>query len=158
MGSVIGAGIGAVGSIIGGKQSAKAAKQSAMIQAAAADRAGERALTGYRYLTEGAGAAPMQNYINTGQRALTNQGTTQNLMMDLLGITGYANAGGGGPTQPAAPAPTPQAANSNALPGFMEIAPSVAYGPGGVNNGQVNNAFAGYPPFPPGYGEARSGA
>ena len=111
MGSVIGAGIGAAGSIIGGKQSAKAAKQAAQIQAAAADRAGERALTGYRYLTEGAGAAPMRGYIDAGQRALGNQGQTQNLMMDLLGITGYANNGGGGPN----PAPTPAPAASNAL-------------------------------------------
>lgn len=102
MGSIIGAGIGAVGSIIGGQQSAKAAKQSAMIQAAAADRAGERALTGYKYLTEGAGAAPMRSYIDAGQRALGNQGGVQNMMMDLLGVSGYMNSGGGGPAAPAA--------------------------------------------------------
>ena len=93
MGSII----GGIGSAIGGMASANAAKDAAKIQAAAADRAGERALTGYRYLTEGAGAAPMNNYIQTGQRALNNQSTTQNLMMDLLGVTGY---GAGQRTQP----------------------------------------------------------
>ena len=48
MGGIVGSVIGAAGSIIGGQQSAKAAKQAAQIQAAAQDRAGERALTGYR--------------------------------------------------------------------------------------------------------------
>ncbi len=128
MGSVIGAGIGAVGSIIGGQQSAKAAKQSAMIQAAAADRAGERALTGYKYLTEGEGAAPMKQYINAGTTALGHQGNTQNLMMDLLGITGYENsrngaqtpATGGGGT-PAAGGGAPAAGGSgNAFSHYMQ--------------------------------------
>ena len=93
MGSII----GGIGSAIGASQQASAAKKAAEIQAAAMDRAGERALTGYKYLTEGAGAAPMNNYIQTGQRALNNQSTTQNLMMDLLGVTGYHN---GQTTQP----------------------------------------------------------
>lgn len=128
MGSVIGAGIGAVGSIIGGQQSAKAAKQSAMIQAAAADRAGERALTGYKYLTEGEGAAPMKQYINAGTTALGHQGNTQSLMMDLLGITGYENsrngaqtpATGGGGT-PAAGGGAPAAGGSgNAFSHYMQ--------------------------------------
>ena len=117
MGSVLGPVVGAAGSIIGGMQSADASKKAALIQAAAQDRAGERALTGYKYLTEGAGAQPMNNYINAGQTALTNQGSTQNLMMDLLGISNYANQGGGGPTQPAAPATAPAPAAPNALGG-----------------------------------------
>lgn len=121
MGGVVGSVIGAAGSIIGGQQAASASKKAAMIQAAAADRAGERALTGYKYLTEGAGAKPMQGYIDAGQRALGNQGTTQNLMMDLLGITNYGNQ-----TRPAAPAPAanggggapaPTGAPENNLPG-----------------------------------------
>ena len=128
MGSVIGAGIGAVGSIIGGQQSAKAAKQSAMIQAAAADRAGERALTGYKYLTEGAGAAPMKQYINAGTTALGHQGNTQSLMMDLLGITGYENSRNGAQTPatgggaaPAAGGGAPAAGGSgNAFSHYMQ--------------------------------------
>ena len=34
----------------------------------------------------------MQGYVKAGQTALRNQGTTQNLMMDLLGITKYGNS------------------------------------------------------------------
>lgn len=86
--------IGGIGSAIGASQQASAAKESAAIQAAAMDRAGERALTGYNYLTSGAGAQPMNSYIQSGQAALNNQGTTQNLMMDLLGITDYGNSTG----------------------------------------------------------------
>ena len=138
MGSIIGAGIGAVGSIIGGQQSAKAAKQSAQIQAAAQDRAGERALTGYKYLTEGAGAAPMNNYIQSGQRALNSQGGVQNMMMDLLGVSGYMNTGqggqGGGQSAPA-PAQGPQ-------PNALAQQPGGAGGPplypnAGYNYGQL---------------------
>ena len=149
MGSVIGAGIGAAGSIIGGQQSAKAAKQSAMIQAAAADRAGERALTGYKYLTEGEGAAPMKQYINAGTTALGHQGNTQSLMMDLLGITGYENsrngASGGGAPAPAGPAP---ATGTNAFGGHgmgpgLTPQPSDAYLP-------QNGGFK-PPPFPTWY-------
>ena len=150
MGSVIGAGIGAVGSIIGGQQSAKAAKQSAMIQAAAADRAGERALTGYKYLTEGKGAAPMQGYIDAGQRALGNQGTTQNLMMDLLGITGYGNAqnpaSGGGAPAPAGPAP---ATGTNAFGGGHGMGPGLTPQPSDAYLPQ-NGGFK-PPPFPTWY-------
>lgn len=146
MGSVIGSVIGAGASLIGGQQSAKAAKQSAMIQAAAQDRAGERALTGYKYLTEGEGAAPMRGYIDAGQRALGNQGTTQNLMMDLLGITGYGNAtrpapaaGGGGGEAPAA------GGGGNALTGYMGL--------GGPNSGQgaTGGAFVQADPNAPPY-------
>ena len=143
MGSVIGAGIGAVGSIIGGQQSAKAAKQSAMIQAAAADRAGERALTGYKYLTEGAGAAPMKQYINAGTTALGHQGNTQNLMMDLLGITGYENArnGGGGGT------PAPSNALADAAGGGGRMAPPLYPDPNYDYN-QWGTRNPNPPPFP----------
>lgn len=133
MGSVIGSVIGAGASLIGGQQSAKAAKQSAMIQAAAQDRAGERALTGYKYLTEGEGAAPMKGYIDQGQRALGNQGTTQNLMMDLLGITGYGNA-----QQPPQGQPAPQPAGQPAPQGGQQ--PNALYGYMGLsapNSGAV---------------------
>jgi hypothetical protein len=135
MGSIAGPLIGAGASLIGGAQSASAAKKSAMIQAQAQDRAGERALTGYKYLTEGAGAAPMQGYINSGQRALGQQGTTQNLMMDLLGITGYGNSQGGGGGGGGAPAPAPAAPagggqpNAFAAPGGMPIAGGQGYQP-----------------------------
>lgn len=133
MGGVLGSVVGAAGSIIGGKQSANASKKAAQIQAAAQDRAGERALTGYKYLTEGAGAAPMKGYIDAGQTALKNQGTTQNLMMDLLGITNYGNQ-----RNPAAEAPAAApagAAPTNGLQGYMGLA-----GPGS-GQGATGGAF-----------------
>lgn len=153
MGGVVGSVIGAAGSIIGGQQAASASKKAAMIQAAAADRAGERALTGYKYLTEGAGAKPMQGYIDAGQRALGNQGMTQNLMMDLLGITNYGNQRN--PQQPAA-APS-AAAPVNGLTGYMGLGgPNSGQGPTGgalvpshamqqPTFGPVTNAFTQYP-------------
>ena len=110
MGDIAGSAIGAIGGLIGGQQQASAAKQAAQIQAAAADRAGERALTGFRYMTEGPGAEPMNAYITQGQRALGQQGTTQNLLADLLGVTGYGAA-----SQPQQAAATAQQGPVNAF-------------------------------------------
>lgn len=169
MGAVIGAGIGAVGSIIGGQQSAKAAKQSAQIQAAAADRAGERALTGYRYLTDGEGSGPMKQYIGAGTTALGHQGETQNLMMDLLGITNYENRPGGKPQNALAPAPQQNAGGLDTRPHLyppsnngsydaatgkptLPVAQQTLYSPGGVPLPPpvYGSADAAYRQVPPG--------
>lgn len=84
--------MGGIGGAIGGMMQADAARDAAEIQAQAADRAGQRAMTGYNYLTKGAGAAPMQSYINTGVNALGTQGRVQGTMLELLGLGGDPNA------------------------------------------------------------------
>lgn len=93
--------IGGVMGMMGAQAQADAAKESAAIQAAAMDRAGERALTGYKYLTEGAGAPYSQAYMNTGVNALASQSGVQNSMLGLLGLGQYANVGSQTPTGPA---------------------------------------------------------
>ena len=146
--------IGGIGNYLGAKESAQGAKESAAIQAAAMDRAGERALTGYNYLTSGAGAQPMNNYIQSGQAALRNQGTTQNLMMDLLGITNYANQKAA--QNPAAPAPVDNGgggggAPTNGLTGYMGLGgPNSGQGPtGGAFWTGAHDAASGKPIYSP---------
>lgn len=88
MGDIIGGVIGGVGSLFGSHDQEKA------------DKAGAKAaLTGYNYLTSGAGAAPENSYINTGASAndaeaqllgltpITSQ--TQNGFNNYLNSTGY---------------------------------------------------------------------
>lgn len=91
MGSIIGGLIGGVGQLFGASKQAKAA-----------ERAGELSMTGYNYLTSGAGAAPTRAYVNAGQSALQGQGTTQNALAQLLGIapTSALYGGEGGATGP----------------------------------------------------------
>lgn len=98
--------IGGVGSIIGASKQAKAAERSAQAQLEAAKYAADMSLTGYNYLTQGAGAAPMQNIIDAGQQSLAGQGSALSQMGALLGV-------------PPGVAPTPEA-------------PQVAAGPGGA--------------------------
>ncbi len=74
-----------MGSIIGGVVSGIGANQAAKQQAKAADKATQAAMTGYNYLTSGAGSQPEKAYINAGQTALAGQGTTQNTIAQLLG-------------------------------------------------------------------------
>lgn len=70
MGGVIGGIIGGVGQYAAAQAQADAAKQAAQL-----------ALTGYNYLTKGAGAVPNQGYIDTGSNA-------NNMMAGLLGVPG----------------------------------------------------------------------
>lgn len=67
MGSIIGGIIGGIGSLFGGNSQSKADKQAA-----------QQALTGYNYLTSGAGAAPTSSYINNGAGA-------NNMIAQMLG-------------------------------------------------------------------------
>lgn len=101
--------MGGIGGLIGGMMQADAATEAADIQAKAMDRAGERALTGYKYLTSGEGAPYAQSYMNTGVNALASQSGVQNQMLGLLGLNQLGNVGAQTPTtapfQAAAAAP-----------------------------------------------------
>lgn len=161
--------MGGIGSMVGASMQADAARDAANINAAAADRAGERALTGYKYLTSGAGAAPMQNYINAGQNALGKQTGVQDAMMELLGLGGdnsgsgsgdanananaSASAGAGGPVTylPAISAADPnrsQTMLAGARTGGMMGTPvmtapnGVKYNPGTETTGNIGITYA----------------
>lgn len=85
MGDIIGGILGGVGSIAG-----------ALIQSNAAAQARKDALTGYNYLTTGAGAAPSKAFIDAGTSALGTVGAAQGAQKQLLGLApmgdGTANA------------------------------------------------------------------
>lgn len=70
MGSIIGGILGGIGSLIGGST-----------EKAADDKAAEQALTGYNYLTSGAGSSATSSYINNGANA-------NNTISALLGTGG----------------------------------------------------------------------
>jgi len=84
--------IGAVGSIIGANKQAKAERY-------AADQARATALTGYNYLTSGAGSGYANQLMGTGQQANAaqsallglggNTAQAQNAFNNYLGSTGY---------------------------------------------------------------------
>lgn len=76
MGDIIGGVLGGVGSIAG-----------AIIQANSAAEARKDALTGYNYLTTGAGAAPSNAIISAGQSALTRSNSLQDTQSQLLGLS-----------------------------------------------------------------------
>lgn len=85
MGGVVGGIVSGVGSYMGARAQAKAAERSAELQLQASREASEAALTGYRYLTEGDGAQPIQSYIDRGQEALGQQTNALNMQAQLLG-------------------------------------------------------------------------
>lgn len=74
MASLIGPAIGIASSLFGGSKSKSADKQAA-----------QQALTGYNYLTSGAGGATIRNAQNNGSAASTAQSGTQNAEAQLLG-------------------------------------------------------------------------
>lgn len=75
MGDIVGGVLGGVGSIIG-----------SVIQSNAADAAAKQALTGYNYLTTGAGKQPSQNIIDAGQAGLQTSQQSQDAQKQLLGL------------------------------------------------------------------------
>lgn len=75
MGEVIGGILGGVGSIAG-----------AMIQADAAEKARKQALTGYNYLTEGAGKTTSNAFVDYGRRGVQDADIARNAQMQLLGL------------------------------------------------------------------------
>lgn len=77
-----------MGSLIGGIVQAGATMDAAQTEANAAEYAANVAQTGYNYLTTGAGAGPMTNYINAGQTALVNQQGVQSAISGLLDVNG----------------------------------------------------------------------
>lgn len=115
-----------IGGIIGGVGQAAAASA----QADAAKHAADLSMTGYNYLTKGAGAAPTQAYIDAGKTALQGQGTTQNAIAQLLGVAPRAPLYGG-------TSPAPQAAAQAAAPVHVNnpASPSPQAG-GGATAGQ----------------------
>lgn len=88
MGDIIGGIIGGIGSLFGGSSQSKADKQAA-----------QAAMTGYNYLTTGAGAPAQTGYINTGSAANDAEAEllglkpmsagTQNGFNNYLNSTGY---------------------------------------------------------------------
>ncbi len=153
-----------IGGIIGGVGQAAAASA----QADAAKHAADLSMTGYNYLTKGAGAAPETAYINAGQTALKGQGTTQNAIAQLLGVApsqalwNNAPAGSVTPTASTNPvhistAPGAGAANAAAANGSVAGQPqsgpqqvNIVRGPGGGSSGgdylmQTNGGYAGAP-------------
>jgi hypothetical protein len=119
-----------IGGIIGGVGQAAAASE----QADAAKAATEAAQQGFKYLTTGAGAKPMTNYINAGQTALTGQGTTQNAMAQLLGMAPRAPLWStpGTPATPGTPG-TPGGAPGAGAPGSLPQGAGSGGGGGGFN-------------------------
>lgn len=77
MGSIIGGVLGGIGSLIGGSKEKSADKQAA-----------QQSLTGYNYLTSGAGAPAESSYVNNGESA-------NNAIAALLGVGGAGGSGGG---------------------------------------------------------------
>lgn len=75
MGDLVGGIIGGIGSIAGG-----------IIQANAASDAAKQALTGYNYLTTGAGSKPAQAIIDAGQSGLGTEGQAIDTQKQLLGL------------------------------------------------------------------------
>ena len=69
--------IGGVGSLIGGSKQSSADKQAA-----------QQSMTGYNYLTTGAGASAVNQYINSGTAASTAQAGTRGAEAALLGVNG----------------------------------------------------------------------
>lgn len=98
--------LGGIGGMIGSGQQASADQQAA-----------GAALTGYNYLTSGAGGAPENTYIGAGTNALSNQQGTQNTEAQLLGT---------------------QTLGSNATNGFNNYLNSTAYN---FQLGQGTNAI-----------------
>lgn len=78
MGSIIGGILGGVGSLFGGS-----------MQKSADDKAAQQALTGYNYLTTGAGANNMRAYMNNG----TNANNQAAALLGLGGDTAAAQQG-----------------------------------------------------------------
>lgn len=74
-----------MGNLIGGLVSGGAQYAASQQQAKSAAAATKAAMTGYNYLTSGAGAAPEQSYIDAGTTALQGVGNTQNSEAQLLG-------------------------------------------------------------------------
>lgn len=74
MGQILGGLLGGIGGMVGGG-----------MQSGADQQAAQQALTGYNYLTSGAGAAPENTYINAGTNALSGLQGTQNSEAQLLG-------------------------------------------------------------------------
>jgi hypothetical protein len=96
MGEIVGGIVGGLGSMFAASTQADAAQNVANIQAQTAQQASQNALTGYRYLTNGNGAAPTQAIIDRGNQAGVNQQGVQNAMMGLLGFGGGQPMQGGG--------------------------------------------------------------
>ena len=127
MGSIIGGAIQAGATVDAAGIEAQAAQQAAQIQQQSAAAAVQAAQTGYNYLTTGAGSGAESNYVNAGQTALSNEGTTQNMIAQLLGE-----------------APTPASANwntSNPAQAPMNL-PGNA-GMAGYNSNVVNPSYTG---------------
>lgn len=74
MGDLIGAGIGLLGSVLGGNKAAKADKAGA-----------QQSLTGYNYLTGGAGSGAINQAQTAGVNASQGQAGTQSAIGQLLG-------------------------------------------------------------------------
>ena len=77
--------ISGIGSAVGGKKASKAAGEQADAMRYAADQAANTAKLGYNYLTSGAGAPAINQYVN-------NAGAAGNELMGLLGLGGNQQA------------------------------------------------------------------